>query len=58
MIASGGSSLDGGMGGGIFAPTLNRPMNIQIFTTENAAQLLSRLDRMASLEDAAFFSSV
>ena len=59
MISSGGKSLDGaGGGGGVFAPSVNRPMTVQIYTTENASDVITRLDRMASLEDAAFFSSV
>jgi len=58
MISSGGRSLDGAGGGGVFAPSVNRPMTVQIYTTENASDVITRLDRMASLEDAAFFSSV
>ena len=45
-------------GGGVFAPTVNRPMQVIVYTTEYTSELLSRLNRMASLEDAAFFSSV
>ena len=58
MIASGGRSLDGAGGGGVFAPSVSRPMNIQIYTTENASDVITRLDRMSNLEDAAFFSTV
>lgn len=58
MISSGGHSLAGAGGGGVFAPTVNRPMQVIVYTTENTSELLSRLNRMASLEDAAFFGSV
>ena len=47
-----------GGGGGVFAPSVSRPMNIQIYTTENASDVITRLDRMSNLEDAAFFSTV
>ena len=56
---SGRTGVNGMAGGGMInAPTFNRPMTVQIYTTENAAGLLSRLDRMSNLEDAAFFTSV
>ena len=50
--------MDGAGGGGVFAPSVSRPMNIQIYTTENASDVITRLDRMSNLEDAAFFSTV